>query len=226
MDEGLPSGGTLTASNPALQAAQAEYEKVLTDPTHPHYAGYRRGDKAAHDYAESFYRKALPPTPAPGTPSAPSNPAGLAAREEYAKVLSDPKHPHYEGLRRRDPKAEAYVNDLYRKAYPGTTPVESEEGLSFTSGGPIDLQPGETPEEAEIRARNEVILSPLKAEWGPRFEERLSEVRTSMWGLFESYPVILDDLGEKIRLQYGPAGETAALRFCDALADIKRQQGG
>lgn len=42
---------------------------------------------------------------------------GDAAREEYAKVISDPKHPHYEGLRRRDPKSEAYVNDLYAKAY-------------------------------------------------------------------------------------------------------------
>lgn len=53
---------------------------------------------------------------------------GDAAREEYAKVMSDPKHPMYEPLRRRDPKAEQYVNDLYRKAY-GNEKVQIGEGV-------------------------------------------------------------------------------------------------
>ena len=47
-------------STPALIAATAEYEKVLTDPTHQHYDGLRRGDKAANDYVDGLYRKALP----------------------------------------------------------------------------------------------------------------------------------------------------------------------
>ncbi len=42
---------------------------------------------------------------------------GEAAREEYAKVLSDPKHEHYEGFKRGDKKAQEYVNNLYLKAY-------------------------------------------------------------------------------------------------------------
>ena len=42
---------------------------------------------------------------------------GEAAKEEYAKVMSDPKHEHFEGFRRGDKKAHAYVDDLYKKAY-------------------------------------------------------------------------------------------------------------
>ena len=51
------------------------------------------------------------------------------ARSEYAKVMNDPKHPHYEGFRRRDPKAEEYVNDLYRRAA-GTEKVTFGQGIS------------------------------------------------------------------------------------------------
>lgn len=49
-----------STSTPAVNAATAEYEKMMTDPTHEHYAGLRRGDKAANDYVDSLYRKALP----------------------------------------------------------------------------------------------------------------------------------------------------------------------
>lgn len=42
---------------------------------------------------------------------------GEQAREEYAKVMSDPKHEHYEGFKRGDKKAQEYVNGLYSKAY-------------------------------------------------------------------------------------------------------------
>lgn len=51
-----------------------------------------------------------------------------AVREEYHKIMTDPKHPMYEALRRRDPKAEQYVNDLYRKAY-GNEKVQIGEGV-------------------------------------------------------------------------------------------------
>jgi hypothetical protein len=45
---------------PALDAATAEHEKVMTDPTHQHYDGFRRGDQAASDYVDGLYRKILP----------------------------------------------------------------------------------------------------------------------------------------------------------------------
>ena len=152
-------------------------------------------------------------------------PAGLQAREEYAKVLSDPTHPMYEPFKRRDPAAEAYIDGLYKNAHP-TTPSHRPESVSI--GGPVPTQPGETPEQAADRARNEVILSPLKTDWGPQFETRFSGVRAVAQQLFggEGWGEVLDDLGATIRMQYGPAGETAALRFLNALAEIKTKQGG
>lgn len=42
---------------------------------------------------------------------------GEAAREEYAKVMSDPKHEHYEGFKRGEKKAHDYVDGIYEKAY-------------------------------------------------------------------------------------------------------------
>ena len=147
-------------------------------------------------------------------------PAGLQARDEYAKVLSDPTHKHYEGLKRGDKHANEYVDGLYKHAYPSTVSHNAE---SISIGGPLPTQPGETPEDAEIRARNEVILSPLKTEWGPHFEAHMSGVRAVARDLFggEGWGEVFDDLGATIRMQYGPAGETAALRFLAALAEHK-----
>ena len=147
-------------------------------------------------------------------------PAGLQAREEYAKVLSDPTHPMFEAFKRRDPAAEAYIDKIYKHAYPSTISHNAE---SISIGGPVPTQPGETPEDAEIRARNEVILSPLKTDWGPQFEMRFSGVRAVAQQLFggEGWGEVFDDLGTAIRTHYGPAGETAALRFLAALAEHK-----
>jgi hypothetical protein len=55
--------------------------------------------------------------------------SGEAAREEYAKIISDPTHAMHGPLMRRDKKAEAYVDELYRKAY-GTEKVRIGEGVS------------------------------------------------------------------------------------------------
>lgn len=43
--------------------------------------------------------------------------SGETAKEEYAKIISDPKHPMHEGYLRRDPKVEQHINELYRAAY-------------------------------------------------------------------------------------------------------------
>ena len=54
--------------------------------------------------------------------------SGEEVREEMARIMSDKTHPMYEGYRRRDPKVEAYVDNLYRKAY-GTKKVNMDEGI-------------------------------------------------------------------------------------------------
>jgi hypothetical protein len=145
-----------------------------------------------------------------------STPAGEAATAELSKIMSDTTHPHHDGYRRGDQKALDYVRDVYRKAY-GTKQVELGEGLRVTTGA-ADPEPGETPEEADARERNEVILAPLKQEWADDFDRRFASARQGARTLFAERAEVLDDLGGLIRKQYGPKGETLALKF---LADLE-----
>ncbi len=43
--------------------------------------------------------------------------------------------------------------------------VEIGQGGIEVHSGAVDAQSDETPEQAEIRERNEVILAPLREEW-------------------------------------------------------------
>lgn len=152
-----------------------------------------------------------------------STPAGEAATAELSKILSDPSHPDHAGYLRNDEGVHAKVREMYAKAH-GTSPAPVDGGLRVTTGA-VDPEPGETPEQAEARVRNDVILAPLKTEWGPDFDQRFSTVRAAAQALFtgELEPA-LDELGTRIRLAYGTKGETAALKFLAELEAIK--QGG
>lgn len=53
---------------------------------------------------------------------------GQEAEAEYGRMMSDPKHPHYEGFKRGDKEAEAYATELFRKAH-GNEKVVLGEGV-------------------------------------------------------------------------------------------------
>ena len=55
---------------------------------------------------------------------------GDEVRAEVSKIMSDPTHPMYEGYRRRDPKVERHIDNLYKQAY-GNKPVNLAEGVSL-----------------------------------------------------------------------------------------------
>lgn len=55
--------------------------------------------------------------------------SGEDVRAEMAKIMSDKTHPMYEGYKRRDPKVERYIDNLYKQAY-GNKPVNLGEGVS------------------------------------------------------------------------------------------------
>ena len=159
-------------------------------------------------------------TESESSPSPASNPAGLQAREELAKIMSDPAHPMHAGYKRNEKPVQDHLDAIYKKAY-GTAPVEIGGGESITIGGPVEPQPGETAEDAEVRARNEVILAPLKQEWGPNYDRRFAAAQVGLRTLFEGQGEMLDHLGERIRLVYGPKGEAAVLKLFAELEDIK-----
>ena len=68
-------GGALTVQgpgNPALDAARAEMKEIATNPAHPKYAGYQRGDPQVSAYLDALYKKAVPDTVTARTPSDPA----------------------------------------------------------------------------------------------------------------------------------------------------------
>lgn len=101
------------------------------------------------------------------TESAP-NPAGIAAREEYVKILSDPTHPHHDGLKRNSKAANDYVTELYRKAY-SNAPATIEDGLSVTTGGPDDV--------SALSAEDAQAMAALRQEWGTDYEAHLGDAQ-------------------------------------------------
>ncbi len=137
----------------------------------------------------------------------PSDEAREAVRAEVGKIMAEPRWG-------RDKALEARVDELYKTL--GSGQVVITDGLVV---GPAEPQPDETPEDAEHRERNEVILAPLREEWGAEFDAR------DLFGAHEwSHPPaeVFADIGSRIRMNYGPKGETAALRFLAELAKIKR----
>jgi hypothetical protein len=149
-------------------------------------------------------------------------PALDAARAEMTEIATNPSNPRYAGYQRGDPQVSAYIDGLYKQAVPDAAPVRLK--TESVSVGPVEPQPGETPEAAAIRTRNDVILAPLKQEWGPLYERRFAAAQAVMGTLFEGRGEVLDDLGEIVRITYGPKGEAAVLKLFAELEDIK--QGG
>jgi hypothetical protein len=76
MDDSAQSGGTITApapGNPALDAARAELTDIATNPANPRHAAYQRGDKQVSEYLDGLYKRAVPDTAAPATPTDPAS---------------------------------------------------------------------------------------------------------------------------------------------------------
>lgn len=96
------------------------------------------------------------------------------ARAEMERVMLDPSHPHHQGWQEGRKAATDYVEGIYGRIPGADKPGEATEGLQ---AGPPDTQPGETPEAAEAGARNELILAPLREEWGGEFDARYAAGR-------------------------------------------------
>jgi hypothetical protein len=144
----------------------------------------------------------------------PDTPALTSARQEYEKVISDPTHPHYDGLRRGDKTASDYVDGLYRNAVPNPAPVEiRNESVSATT---------DFSEDAAAQAETE---AGLRAEFGETYDTVMREMGAGAKFLFDG------DEGQQAltALSYrltglGPKAEALGIKF---LADLsKLQQGG
>jgi len=116
----------------------------------------------------------------PGTEPAPNPPAvghqgGDAVRAELAKIMSDPQHPHHAGYRRHpiDPKAAAYVQDLYKRAYPQQTAPDDTQGQA-------PIEPVALSQEAREAAEDARELEQLCEDWerdGVTYEAGLAQAK-------------------------------------------------
>jgi hypothetical protein len=141
-------------------------------------------------------------------------PALDAVKTELMTISTDPLHPMHLGYHRGDRSVMDHIDTLYKQAVPAAPPVPS-----FTN--PPEPQTGDTPEEADVRARNEVILAPLKTAWGQDFDTRYAAARRQATVLFgDGLEELFNDLGSRLRMQYGPRGETLGLKFLADLADL------
>jgi len=145
-------------------------------------------------------------------------------RAEVGRVMSDPTHQHYADWNRGGKQAQDYVHGLYERLH-GKGTVEIGESLRV--GGEVSGS-GEITENADETARNELILAPLRQEWGTEFDTTLAAAQVEARQLFSSEDGSLQadqfaDLGSRIRMQYGTKGETLALKF---LADLGRIRKG
>jgi hypothetical protein len=150
--------------------------------------------------------------------------AGEAVRTELSKIMSDPSHPHYEGFRRRDPKAEEYVNDLYKRTY-GAERVTFGHGVTIESALPAPQQSTADPdsEGPSREARHAQAQAELRLQqaMGDSFEPELRSARSMAAQLFTSAESlkVSDEVFAPLISGLGPHGEALAVRF---LADLNR----
>lgn len=150
--------------------------------------------------------------------------AAEALRADVGRAMTDPTHPGHAAFKAGPEAWAAYLDPKYKVVY-GDGTVTLGEGLR--AGGETPRE-GETPEEADARARNEVILAPLRQEWAGEFEANFAAARTEARELFAAedgtvQPQVFEDLGTKIRTLYGPKGEALAIKF---LADLGKLRKG
>ena len=151
--------------------------------------------------------------PAPTSPVS-GHPAGADAEAEYAKMMSDPTHPHYAGLRRGDKESEAYANGLFRKAY-GTAPVPIE---SDAEPVPADLSPDA---QAQIECETH-----LRAAFGHDYDATMTAMASGAKFLFEGDEgqTALATLADRLA-GLGSKAEALGVKFLADLAQLN-QQGG
>ena len=154
--------------------------------------------------------------------SAPNNPAGLAAREELGKIMSDTSHPMHAGYLRNDKAVEAHLEAVYRKAYPETPAPNTPPA------------PASTPEQApdttlslEDRAAHTELDTTLRRTFGEDYDSEMSNMRVGASHLFtspESHKVLADF--SHLITGLGPLAEVRAIRFLAEIGALIKQQGG
>jgi hypothetical protein len=90
--------------------------------------------------------------------------------------------------------------------------------------GPTDAEPKFDPATygPDADPRDAFIHEELRREWGAKYDARMHEAAAELRNLFDGQVEVLDDLGKRIRANYGPKGEAMAVQFLADLARLRR----
>lgn len=149
------------------------------------------------------------------------NAAGVALRAEMKDIATNPENPLNAGYRRGDPAVMKQIEAKYAAVH-GTGKVQLDAGIEV--GGAVPTQANETPAEAEERARTDYINGLLRTDWGPEYENNFTAAGTVARTLFGGLEIPFREMSSRVRMEFGPKGEAAAVKFLAELAKIK--QGG
>lgn len=107
---------------------------------------------------------------------------GDAVREELAKIMGDTTHPMHEPFKRREKKADEYIEALYKKAYPATEPRQAS---TSTTGERASLS-----QDEREAAEDAYELEQLRADWerDGGYEGGLKEAREMAFVLYNADP--------------------------------------
>src|SRR5262245_38865347 len=163
-----------------------------------------------------------------------SNPALDAARAEHHAIATDPEHPKHEGYKKGDGIVSAYLDSLYRKAFPQTPapPVLSNEPPPLVPHGGVSLTTDLTGQDRLERAQADaltalkqefgddftpdipqdasVIQAGLQQEWGHEFESRWAGAMNVRSQLMHRHPQLFMEAALLL-------GDARGLRLLDAI---------
>jgi len=155
-------------------------------------------------------------------------PLAEQATAEYRRVLNDPTHPHYEGLRRGDAQAENFVNDLYRRAH-GSAPAVFGQGIEVTSTPQsANTDPGSVALSRETSVAQTEIETMLRRTFGEEYDSEMRDMRVGASHLF-SQPdsvKVLDEVFAPVITRLGSCAEVAAIRFLAQLGRLSHTPTG
>ncbi|TKB91784.1 MAG: hypothetical protein E8D41_09930 [Nitrospira sp.] len=118
--------------------------------------------------------------------TASGNPALDTARAEFQDIATNTTNPRYAGYQRGDRAVSDYLDGLYKKALPDSSPVTIQEGVSVKTGG-ADDEPVLSPDDARA-------MEALRHEWGGEAAAHWADAQVGISRLTRTLGGEVDDL--------------------------------
>src|SRR5262245_25028130 len=149
------------------------------------------------------------------------NAAGDAARAELTDIATNPANARHAGYLRNDPEVSAYLDTVYKRAYPGKMPSEGLSSDRPPEAKPVEQQhASRLPEETVAHTEIDTML---RRTFGDEYDITMRDMRLGAGPLFgdEEGQALLEKLSQRIiDLDLGPEAEVAGIRYLAHLGQL------